>query len=82
MAVFVLFVGWLEFSKSCAFGAGAFGAGLAALANQQEQNLYHVLALANHDNKNHQQSARFPGFLPHGPALGGRMCNCMGHAMK
>ena len=32
MAVFVLFCCWLEFSKSCAFGAGAFGEGLAALA--------------------------------------------------
>ena len=48
MAVFVLFYGWLEFSKSCAFGAG-----LAALANQQEQNQKTVRLLANTDNKSH-----------------------------
>ena len=51
MAVFVLFYGQLKISKSCAYGAGASGAGLAALANQQEQNLQCVLLVANPDKK-------------------------------
>ena len=63
MAVFVLFYGWLEFSKSCAFGAGAFGAGLAALANQQEQNQKTVRLLANTDNKSHLQKLFFVPLL-------------------
>ena len=45
MAVFVLFCGWLEFSKSCAFGAGAFGAGLAALASQPHNTVLLVVRL-------------------------------------
>ena len=44
LAVFVLFCGWLEFSKSCAFGAGAFGAAvLAALA--RASGLRHLLGV-------------------------------------
>ena len=43
MAVFVLFCGWVKFSKSCAFGAGAFGAGLAALARKRSRGTRHTI---------------------------------------